>query len=126
LTKEQYNTHVEPRTLANLSVSRDSLNPALNLTLLKGRLNAIEYYNNRLGVELAHWPHFAMKRLGTHLNKYKFNYLVKGFALYIVYSDVQYYRYMQTQAFLTRHQETSMKLNVLCHSAVAGGLFLLL
>ena len=32
-----------------LNVSRDTLNPALNLENLKQRLSTIEYYKNRIG-----------------------------------------------------------------------------
>ena len=46
-----------------------------------------------------------MQRLGSHVYKFKGNYLVKGFAAFIVYSDVQHYRYMRTQVFLSNQQE---------------------
>lgn len=73
--------------------------------MLKQRLEDIEFYKYRFGVELARWPHFAMQRLGSHVYKFKGNYLVKGFAAFIVYSDVQHYRYMRTQVFLSNQQE---------------------
>ena len=34
-----------PRQMNALSVSKDTLNPLLNTTILKQRLSAIEYYN---------------------------------------------------------------------------------
>lgn len=114
-----------PRNYGAMSVSRDTLNPKMNYELLRSRLATIDFYNTRNG-ELANWPHFAMQRFGTHLNKYKFNYLVKGFFLYIVYKDVQNYRHMQTQAFLTRDQDAGMKTTIFMHSIVAGGMCLLI
>ena len=49
LTSEQY-TGVMPRQINALSVSKDTLNPLLNTTILKQRLSAIEYYNTLHGV----------------------------------------------------------------------------
>ena len=45
MTSEQY-TGVMPRQINALSVSKDTLNPLLNTTILKQRLAAIDYYNN--------------------------------------------------------------------------------
>ena len=42
-----------------------------------------------------------MPRIANHLMKYKFNYLIKGFAAYMVYSDVQHYQHMKTQVFMS-------------------------
>ena len=102
LTKEQYNNNqIVPRSLHALSVSRDTLNPLLNTAVLKERLADIEYFKYRHGVMIHRWPHFALGRLGTNLYKYKFNYGVKAFAAYIVWNDIQHYRHMKTQVFLS-------------------------
>ena len=45
LTSEQY-SGVVPRQINALSVSRDTLNPLLNTTILKQRLNMIEHYKH--------------------------------------------------------------------------------
>ena len=114
-----------PRNFAALKVSRDALNPALNHAILKERLADIEYYNARWGIQLARWPHFVMQRLGTHLYRYKFNYLLKGFAAYVVYSDVRHYQHMRTQVFMTLQQEAALQSNIVLHSAFFVGLCLL-
>ena len=94
LTKEQYTGLVNRERPGILSTSRDTLNPLLNTETLKNRLAVIEHYKYLHGVEHAHWPHFAMSRLGRHLMKYKFNYAVKSFALYMVYRDIALFRHM--------------------------------
>jgi hypothetical protein len=67
-----------------------------------------------------------MQRVGKHVYKFKGNYLIKGFAAYIVLSDVQHYRYMRTQAFLSYQQEGQLLSNILLHSAFFGGLCMLI
>lgn len=127
LTKEKYNTHqVVNRSASALSVSRDTLNPSLNHKILKERLADIEHYNYRLGVKAAHWPHYVMMNASKHLYKFKFNYALKGFAAYMLYSEVQYYRHMQTQVFLSYQQEGQLSANVLARGAIFGGLCLLI
>ena len=88
LTKEQFSGEYRTK-LPMLNASRDSLNPALNLETLKNRLWVTEYYRTLNGVEFAYWPHYALRNLGRHVNKYKFNYLLKGFVLYNLLRDVQ-------------------------------------
>ena len=91
MTSEQY-TGVMPRQINALSVSKDTLNPLLNTTILKQRLAAIDYYNNLHGSKYARWPHFWMGKTACNLWKYKANLAVKGFAAYLVYREVQKYR----------------------------------
>jgi len=91
LTKEQY-TGVVKRPSSFLSASRDTLNPRLNTETLKNRLRVIEHFKTINGVELAHWPHFALTRFGKHLYRYKFNYAIKGFAAYLIYRDYARYQ----------------------------------
>lgn len=113
-----------PRNFNVLSVSRDTLNPSLNARVLKDRLESIEYYKFRFGSDIARWPHVMMHRMARHLYKYKVNYLVKGFAGYIVFSDVQHLRHMRTQAFLSVQQEQQLYENIMLHSAFFAGLCL--
>ena len=93
LTKEQYSGNYR-RSINVLSASRDTLNPKLNLETLKSRLWVIDHYRYLHGVEHAHWPHFFMKNLGRHLNKYKFNYLVKTFFVYNFVREIRNYSYV--------------------------------
>jgi len=74
---------------------------------LKNRLALIEHYKYQHGVEMAHWPHFALKRAARHLYRYKFNYGVKAFAAYVVYSDYANYRHQQERTFMTLQQQSS-------------------
>lgn len=102
LTKEQYaGSVVKSSKLGVLSTSRDTLNPLLNTETLKNRLAVIQHYKYLNGVEHAHWPHFALARLGRHLMKYKFNYAVKGFAAYMVYRDIAAYQHLQKRTFMS-------------------------
>ena len=61
------------------------MNPVANLEALKQRLWVAEHYKYLHGAEIAHWPHFFLKNVGTHLNKYKYNYAVKAFFFYQLY-----------------------------------------
>lgn len=115
-----------PRNVNSLSVSRDSLNPQLNAAILKQRLEEIEFYKYRFGVQIHRWPHFAMQRVAKHVYKFKGNYLVKGFAAYMVYSDIQHYRYMRTQAFLSYEQDAQLVAPIIVHSAFFAGLCLMI
>ena len=90
-----------PRNIGGLSHSRDTLNPLLNAEVLKERLRQIEHYKYQHGVQYARWPHYALTRLGSHLYKYKANYALKGFAAYLLYRDVQNYRYWNEKVILT-------------------------
>ena len=104
MTKEQY-SGVSNRARGVLSVSRDSLNPLLNTDVLRARLDAIEHYKYRHGVQMAHWPHFAMSRASRHLWKYKFNYALKGLAVYMLVRDVQHFRHMHRTSYVTLQQD---------------------
>ena len=81
MTKEEYSGNYRKR-FSLFNVSRDTLNPELNLQNLKARLSAIEYYQAKTSAELAYWPHFLMKNVGSNIWKYKYNYLVKFFFAY--------------------------------------------
>lgn len=100
MTKEQY-SGVIPRSLNMFSASRDSLNPLLNTERLKQRLDAIEYYKYKHGQVYSRWPHYALGKAGRHLMRYKFNYAVKGFAAYLLYSDYQQYKHLSSIAIMS-------------------------
>jgi hypothetical protein len=107
LTKEQYSSEYRS-TPSILNVSRDRLNPELNLSLLQRRLHTIEAYKLQRGVEFMHWPHFAMNRLGRHLFRYKFNYALKGFFFALIVNDWRQWNHAASQRFLTK-QEDAMR-----------------
>ena len=100
MTREKYSAFSAKPT-SWLSVSRDTLNPLLNHEKLKTRLNVIQHYKYINGVEMAHWPHFAMSRFARHVYRFKFNYAIKGFAAYVIYRDVAEYRKMKETSFVT-------------------------
>lgn len=84
-----------------LSVSRDTLNPLLNTTILKQRLNAIEYYNLLHGPKYARWPHYWMGQTAARLWKYKFNLALKGAAGYMLYREIANYRNLNEKTVMT-------------------------
>lgn len=77
------------------------MNPLLNAELLKQRLTQIEHYKYQHGIQYARWPHYALSRLGSNLYKYKFSYALKGFAVYLIYRDVQNIRYWNEKVVLS-------------------------
>ena len=111
MTKEQYSGNYRSN-VANLSSSRDTLNPAMNLETLKNRLWVAEHYRLLHGVEHAYWPHYTMRNVGGHLYKYKFNYAVKAFFAYQVYREVQNFRYLNSVSFLKTDQQFEHVINI--------------
>lgn len=63
-----------------------------------------------------------MKRVGNHLWKFKGNYAVKGFAAYLIYSNVAQYRHMQSRAFMSWETEAMQIGSIGAHSALFVGL----
>jgi hypothetical protein len=125
LTKEQFSGNYR-NAIAPLNASRNSLNPAVNLEKLKNRLWVAEHYRLLHGVEHAYWPHYAMRNVGTHLNKYKFNYLVKAFFAYQVYREVNNYQYMQQVKFLTTSEGAKLGAQVAWTTFLFGSVCLLI
>jgi hypothetical protein len=125
LTKEQFSGEYRTK-LPMLNASRDSLNPALNLETLKNRLFVMEHYRTLHGVEFAYWPHYALRNLGRHVNKYKFNYALKAFVLYSAIRDIQIYRHASRTRFLRLDEMFSLSAQIGASSLVAGAVFYLL
>ncbi len=109
-----------PRQVNALSVSRDTLNPLLNTTILKQRLAAIDYYKTLHGVQYARWPHFWMANTASRLYKYKFNLAIKGVAAYMVYREVQNYRNLNAKTVMTFQQSFGGFAAIGASSAVFG------
>ena len=76
-----------------MSPHRDTLNPKMNLVNLHERLRMIEHYKALRTPELLHWPHYAIGKYASHINKYKFNYALKAFLVYNLVSEVNNMRY---------------------------------
>lgn len=91
MTHEQYSSAAR-EVPSILNVSRDRLNPQLNAQILQSRLAVIESYKLRRGEQFLHWPHHVMNRWGAHLNRYKFNYALKGFFLALMVQDLRTWR----------------------------------
>lgn len=79
LTREQY---LGSRQTSLLSAHRDVLNPAMNLEILKHRLERIHHYKYRFGADHTFWVHAVLRNGSTHLYRYKFNYLFKAYLAY--------------------------------------------
>jgi hypothetical protein len=90
-----------------LNASRDTLNPAMNLETLKNRLWVAEHYRLQHGVEHAYWPHYTIKNMARHLNKYKLNYGVKAFFAYQVYRDLAHFNHVNSSSFLKTDEQAS-------------------
>ena len=101
LAKEQYAGNYRP-SLNVLDTSRDLANPRLNAELLKGRLEITEHFRYRYGEAHTYWFHTMMRNTFKHVNKYKFNYLLKAFFVYYTLNRYQHYRYVDSVAFLDR------------------------
>ena len=86
-----------------LNSSRDALNPTVNLETLKNRLWVTEHYRLIHGVEHAYWPHYVLRNVGGHMNKYKLNYIVKAFFIYQAYRANNNYQYLNSVSFLNSH-----------------------
>lgn len=106
--------------MPTLSASRDSLNPALNLETLKNRLWVMEYYRTLNGVEYTYWPHYTLRNLGRHVNKYKLNYIVKGFVLYNLLRSVQASKYASSTRFLRLDEMFAFNGQIAYSAALAG------
>ena len=109
-----------------LNVSRDTLNPALNLENLKARLEAIEYYKNRVGHRHMYWPHYVIGDMGRHLMKYKFNYAVKGILLYSLYREIKNYNHLFNVTFMNVEHQTRCYTKIIWAGILAGGVILYL
>ena len=121
MTSEQY-AGVVPRQINALTVSRDTLNPLLNTTILKKRLADIDYYNNLHGAKYARWPHYWMGATAQRLWKYKFNYAVKGAAAYMLYREVQLHRNLNEKTVMTIQQSFADFGSIGMHAALLGTL----
>ena len=106
-----------------MALSRDSMNPLLNVETLRNRLAVIEHYKNIRGEKLGHqWTHHAMNNALRHLNRYKFNYGIKAFAAYVVYRDFAHMKHLKQRMFITNQQEAQFLLNISTHTAMFGAL----
>jgi hypothetical protein len=93
-------------------VSRDTLNPLLNTTILKERLAKIEYYKHLHGEMYARWPHYWMGRTANQLWKYKFNLAIKGCMGYMIFREVQNYRNLKAKTVMTYQQGSQCFANI--------------
>ena len=103
LTKEQFAGAYRPR-ISIFNTSRDALNPYVNAETLKNRLWVIDHYRYRYGSAYTYWVHTLLGNMGRGLNKYKFNYLLKAFLWYQVYSKYQNYKYIDDMTFMSEPQ----------------------
>jgi len=118
LTTEQY-SGVVPRQINALNVSRDSLNPLLNTTILKQRLLDIEHYKYLNGHLYARWPHYAMKNAGRYMWRYKINLAVKGAAAYMTYREINNHINMNEKTVPTFEQSLTSFVLI----GIQGGIF---
>jgi hypothetical protein len=125
LTKEQYAGAYRPR-LSIFNSSRDALNPFVNAETLKNRLWVIDHYRFRYGAAHTYWVHTALSRSFANVNRYKFNYLLKAFLAYNVYSKIQTYNQVDEMTFMSETQRGQHRLPILTGTAVLGAVCLLI
>lgn len=115
-----------PRKLSMFSASRDTLNPLLNTHRLRARLELIEHYRLKHGEFYARWPHFALKRLGANVWRYKCNYAVKAFAAFLVCQEYAQYKHLSSVAIVTFEQDFSHYVRMGMTTGAFAGLCLMI
>ena len=100
LTSEQYAGAYRPK-LTIFSSTRDALNPQVNTEKLRNRLAVIDHYRYRYGAQHTFWVHTAMRKHGSHIWKYKFNYGVKAAAFGMIYLSCANYIKDNDENFLS-------------------------
>ena len=119
LTREQYSRNFRT-DLKYLSPARDALNPKMNLELLKQRLAQMERIEAQIPAKYRFWPRHLMDKYGAHLNKYKFNYLVKAFLAYNLYREFMNANHLHRVSFLTFSQQMESTTRVATAGALLG------
>ena len=125
LTKEQYAGAYRPR-ISIFNSTRDALNPYVNAETLRNRLWVIDHYRFRYGASYTYWVHTLLQKTGSNLNRYKFNYLLKAFFAYQVYSKVQAYNYVDSMTFMTESQRNMHRGPILGSTLAFGAVCLLI
>jgi hypothetical protein len=90
--------------LSIFNSSRDALNPFVNAETLRNRLWVIDHYRFRYGAAHTYWVHTFLSKTFTRVNRYKFNYLLKAFLAYNIYSRYQTYKYVDDMTFMSENQ----------------------
>lgn len=88
-------------------------------------MDLIAEYEARAGT-LRYWPHHAMNRLATHAMKFKFNYAVKGFFMYLVYADLSQMAYKRRTQFVTIQEESMFKVMLAMHTGAFAAVCLMI
>jgi len=125
LTREQFAGAHRPR-LTVFNSARDALNPHVNSTTLKNRLWVIDHYKYRYGADHTFWVHSVLRRAGANLNRYKFNYVVKAFLAYQVYSSYKNFRYVDSMSFMSTPQRVSHVLPITLYTGAFVGASLMI
>eukprot|EP00347_Sterkiella_histriomuscorum_P000109 403377146 len=126
LTKEEFTGTQTNAHLQNLSQTSTALNPVANLELMKTRLAVAEYYRLLHGEQHAYWVHYTLRNVGRHLNKYKFNYAIKGYLVFTIYNEIAHYRYQNSIRFLKMNEQMQMGLQIGWQGLVAAAAFMYL
>ena len=98
----------------------------VNTETLRNRLWVIDHYKYRYGANHTFWVHTALGKTFGHLNRYKFNYALKGFLFYQAWSKYQTYRYVNEMSLLTDSQKAKYLSSVATSTAVFGAVCLVI
>ena len=119
LTKGQYSGEQRPRLSSYFDVSRDSLNPQINLNLLRQRLRTIEMYKNRTTPQQRYWVRYVLENLGARASKYRYNYLLKFVFFWTFVGEVRHMTHLHNVSIMRFDQSVVHVLR----TAAAGSLF---
>jgi hypothetical protein len=111
--------------LSIFNSSRDALNPFVNAETLRNRLWVIDHYRFRYGAAHTYWLHTFLSRTLKNVNKYKFNYLLKAYLAYNVYSRYQNYKYVDDMTFMSETQRGMYRGPIVVSAAALGVVCLL-
>jgi hypothetical protein len=98
----------------------------VNAETLRNRLWVIDHYRFRYGAAHTYWVHTFLSRALNNVNKYKFNYLLKAFLTYNVYSRYQTYKYVDDMTFMTENQRGMHRGPIFVSAATLGVVCLLI
>ena len=90
----------------------------MNAQVLKNRLWVIEHYRYRYGADHTYWVHAGLRRLAANVNRYKFNYALKGLIAYQAYSAYQNYSYVDSMSFLSLRKKAEYHLPIIGYSGM--------
>jgi hypothetical protein len=98
----------------------------VNAETLRNRLWVIDHYRFRYGASHTYWVHTALSRALKRVNTYKFNYLLKAFLAYNIYSRYQTYKYVDDMTFMSENQRGMYRFPIAAGTAAFGAVCMMI